>query len=155
GVLDLYVRSGMTSTEFAQVANNITTSTRTFTRGRVNVNTASATVLSCLPGMDLGTAQQLINYRQQNSSQLNTIAWVVDALGLASQAIQSLRGGDYLTVRGVQFTADVAAVGPYGRGYRRTRFVFDLCDGTPKVIYRQALSRLGWALGDNVRDTWV
>jgi hypothetical protein len=63
--------------------------------------------------------------------------------------------GDYVTTRSFQFTADIAAVGPFGRGYRRVKFVFDTSDGTPKIIYRQDLSRLGWALGEKVRETQV
>ena len=51
--------------------------------------------------------------------------------------------------------ADVAALGPYGRGYRRSRFVFDLSEGTPKIIYRQSLGHLGWALGRETRQTWL
>jgi hypothetical protein len=35
------------------------------------------------------------------------------------------------------------------------KFVFDTSDGTPKIIYRQNLSRLGWALGEKVRETLV
>jgi hypothetical protein len=35
------------------------------------------------------------------------------------------------------------------------KFVFDTSDGTPKIIYRQDLSRLGWALGEKARETWV
>jgi len=44
------------------------------------------------------------------------------------------------------------AVGPLGRGYRRAKFIFDISDGVPKIIFRQALSRLGWALGDRIRQ---
>ncbi|HEY2573326.1 MAG TPA: hypothetical protein VGH65_04625, partial [Verrucomicrobiaceae bacterium] len=73
----------------------------------------------------------------------------------SSAALQSLAQGDYITTHSYQFTADIAAVGPFGRGYRRVRFVFDLSEGTPKIIYRQDLSRLGWALGRQTRDTWI
>ena len=154
-LLQFYLRSGMTSDEFAQIANGITASSASYMYGRVNINTASAVVLGCLPGMDPGTAQQLVSYRQQNPNNLTSIAWIVDALGASSPAIQSLAQGDYITTHSYQFTADIAALGPYGRGYRRTRFVFDLSAGAVQVVYRQDLSRLGWALGKNVRDTWV
>ena len=33
--------------------------------------------------------------------------------------------------------------------------MFDIADGTPRVVYRQDLSRLGWALGEDVRQTFV
>ena len=52
-----------------------------------------------------------------------------------------------------QYTADIAAVGPYGRGYRRVKFVFDTSSGAPKIIYRQDLTHLGWALGKEERQT--
>jgi hypothetical protein len=35
------------------------------------------------------------------------------------------------------------------------KFIFDTSDGTPIIVYRQDLSRLGWALGQNARQTWV
>lgn len=147
--------AAMTADEFAQIYNDITTTNAAFTIGRVNINTAPAVVLACLPGMDLGTAQQLVNYRQSNPASLTSIAWIVDALGSSSAALQSLAQGDYITTHSYQFTADIAAVGPFGRGYRRVRFVFDISEGTPKIIYRQDLSRLGWALGRQTRDTWI
>jgi hypothetical protein len=35
------------------------------------------------------------------------------------------------------------------------RFVFDTADGAPRIVYRQDLSHLGWALGKQVRQTWL
>jgi hypothetical protein len=32
------------------------------------------------------------------------------------------------------------------------KFIFDISDGVPKIIFRQDLSRLGWALGDRIRQ---
>ena len=64
----------------------------------------------------------------------------------------SLAASDCITARSYQYTADVAAVGPYGRGYRRVRFVFDTVDGTPKIIYRQDVTNEGWALGKDLRQ---
>jgi DNA uptake protein ComE-like DNA-binding protein len=154
-LLQFYLGSGMTADEFASVYPDLTATTNAFTIGRVNVNTASATVLSCLPGMDATTAQQLVSYRENNSIDYRSFAWIVDALGSSSTALQALARGDYITAKSFQFAADVAAVGPFGRGYRRVRFVFDTTEGTPKILYRQDLSRLGWALGKKTRETWI
>jgi type II secretory pathway component PulK len=151
--LRFYVRSGMTSTEFAQVGTNLTTTTGTYVYGRVNVNTASAVVLACLLGGDLGTAQQLVSYRQSNPNNLASIAWIIDALGQNSpDALTALEAGDFITTQSYQFTADIAALGPYNRGYRRVKYIFDTSDGTPRIIYRQDLTHLGWALGKTVRQ---
>jgi type II secretory pathway component PulK len=155
--LAFFLRSGMTSDEFALVANNVTASSGDYVPGRVNVNSASPVVLACLPGMTPDLALQLVNYRQNNPYLItNSIAWVVDALGQNNQsALQSLAAGDYITIRSYQFAADIAALGPYGRGYRRVRFIFDLSSGTPQIVYRQDLTHLGWALGRQVRQNWL
>ena len=153
---------GMTSSDFANIAGQITTSTNTYLRNRVNVNTASADVLTALFMGAMGqnadestaesAAQSLVTYRQQNSGSLGSVAWVIDALGNNSPVVTALAGGDFITTHSYQFTADIAAVGAYGRGYRRVKFVFDVSDGTPKILYRQDLSRLGWALGEKARE---
>src|SRR5262249_12279178 len=130
-----YQRAGMTADEFATIYSDITATTNTYTTGRVNINTASASVLSCIPGLDSSTAQQIVSYRESNSQSSLSIAWIVDALGATSPALQALARGDYITTKTYQVGADVAAVGPFGRGYRRVRFIFDLSDGTPKIVY--------------------
>ena len=152
----------MSAADFAKIYDDVTTSTNTYIRGRVNVNTAGADVLTALfMGLNVdektasGAAQSLITYRQQNPNNLNSIAWMMDALGNTSSAVTALARGDYVTTQSFQFTADIAAVGPFGRGYRRVKFIFDTSDGTPINLYRQDLSRLGWALGEKVRETWV
>ena len=153
---------GMSADDFSRMANNITTSTNTYLRARVNVNSASADVLTAMfmgLNQDQSTAesaaQTLITYRQQNPSRLTSIAWVIDALGNNHPVVTALARGDYVTTHSYQFTADIAAVGAFGRGYRRVKFVFDMSDGTPKILYRQDLSRLGWALGEKARENLV
>jgi DNA uptake protein ComE-like DNA-binding protein len=163
-MLQFYLASRMTSAEFAQIAYGITDTTNLYTNGLLNINTASATVMEALfmgLGIDQstaqGAAQSLVTYRQQNPNNLNAISWIVDALGNTSPVVQALEnaGRDYITTQSFQFTADIAAVGPFGRGYRRVKFIFDISEGTPKIIYRQDLSRLGWALGEKARTAWV
>jgi hypothetical protein len=102
-----------------------------------------------------GAAQTLVTYRQQNPDNLTSVAWIIDALGSTSPVVTALAGGDYVTTKSFQFTADIAAVGAFGRGYRRVKFIFDMSDGTPKILYRQDLSRLGWALGEKARENLV
>jgi type II secretory pathway component PulK len=151
--LQFFVKSGMTATEFAQVGTNLTTTSGSYINGRVNVNTASAAVLACLLAGDTGAAQQLVSYRQANPNNLTSIAWVIDALGQSyPDDLTALEAGDFLTTQSYQFTADIAALGPYGRGYRRVKFVFDTSSGTPQIVYRQDLTHLGWALGKEVRQ---
>jgi type II secretory pathway component PulK len=165
GVLDFCIRclnAGMSADDFAKIYNNVTTTTNNYTYGRLNINTAGEPVLTALfMGLNIdeqtadGAAQSLISYREQNPSSLTSPAWLVTALGQDNNIVTALARRDLITTRTFQYTADIAAVGPFGRGYRRVKFIFDITDGTPKIIYRQDLSRLGWALGENARETWV
>ncbi|HXU76574.1 MAG TPA: hypothetical protein VN794_08395, partial [Methylomirabilota bacterium] len=101
-------------------------------------------------------AQTLVTYRISNPDKLGSIAWIVDALGQSNNSVlAALQARDCITTRSYQYTADIAALGPNGRGYRRTRFVFDTSSGSPVIIYRQDLTHLGWALGTDVRQTWL
>jgi hypothetical protein len=130
--------------------------TNAYIEGRININTASAQVLTCLPGIsdtpDL--AQTLVTYRQSNPDKLGSIAWIADALSQNTSALTALQTNDCITARSYQFTADIAALGPNGRGYHRTRYIFDTADGYPKIVYRQDLTHLGWALGKQVRQRY-
>lgn len=153
------VQSILSVDDFAKIADFMTTAatTNAYIEGRININTASAEVLACLPGIsdtpDLATT--LINYRQGNPDKLSSIAWITQALNQNNSPLTELATNDCITVRSYQFTADIAALGSNGRGYHRTRFIFDTADGYPKIVYRQDLTHLGWALGKQVRQNWL
>jgi type II secretory pathway component PulK len=150
-VFEFYVRSGITREEFVQIEGYLI---GTNTVGLVNVNTASEAVLTCLPGIGTEFASSLVSYRRTNPDQLNSLAWVKDALGWSDSDQQRIReAGPWLTGRTFQFTADIAAVGHHGRGFRRAKLVFDTSEGTPRIRYRQDLTALGWALGPRVRES--
>ena len=153
--LQFYLNSGMTSDQFAVIADSITTvdSTNAFLSGRININTANPAVLYCIPGLS-NYVDQIVSYRQANADKLTSVAWVIDAVGLTGNDATQLATqiGNRITTKSYQFLADVAAVGPFGRGYRRVRFIFDTAEGTPRIIYRRDMTHLGWALGKNVRQ---
>ena len=140
--------NGITADEFAQIETNITASSGQYVQGLLNVNTASVEVLTCIPGIGTNQAPTLVSFRQSNPDRLTSLAWVAEVLDRNS----AIQAGPYLTALSYQFTADIAAVGHHGRGYRRVRFVFDNSDTTPRILYRQDLTNLGWALGKNVRQ---
>jgi DNA uptake protein ComE-like DNA-binding protein len=156
--LDFYVTSstganGITTDEFDQIAGNLVTNAQAGATGSapVNVNTASETVLMCIPGLR-DIASSIVATRLTRTQPSTGLAWAAEAIG--DQAIIR-QAGPFLTGRTWQVMADVAAVGRYGRGYRRTKFIIDNSSGTPKIIYRRSLSALGWALGSDVRQDLV
>ena len=145
---EFYARSRMTLDEFVQIEDSLSTATGQYMTGLVNVNTASEAVLACIPGIGADKASSLVAYRQANPDKRRTVAWVTEVLDNQSLA----QAGRFLTGRSYQYTADIAAVGHYGRGYRRARVVFETSSGVPQILYRQDLSSLGWALGQETRQ---
>jgi len=146
-VLEFKIRSGMTDTEFASVSSCLTCSNANYLNGLVNVNTASQAVLTCIPGIG-AKAADLISARLNQSTPSTNLAWIIPILGEAG----AIAAGPYLTTRTYQVSADVAAVGRHGRGYRRSLFVIDSSTGTPQIVYRRNLAALGWALGKEIRE---
>src|SRR5262249_37041359 len=137
--LQFCLRAGLTTDEFGLIEDQITTvsATNTFIDGRININTANAAVLYCVPGLS-NYVSTLTTYRQSNPDKLTSIRWVIDALGLQGNNATQLATqiGNRITIKSYQFMADVAALGPNGRGYRRVRFIFDTSTGVPRIIYR-------------------
>jgi type II secretory pathway component PulK len=146
-VLQLYVSTGMSETEFWEIEPYIMNPR---TAGLINVNTATATALACLPNVGVTMAPQVLTYRQSNPPQVPSVSWLKTALSLTANTAAQI--GPYVTAYSFQYTADVAAVGHHGRGYRRVRFVFDCSSGTPLIVYRQDMTYLGWALGKELHD---
>jgi DNA uptake protein ComE-like DNA-binding protein len=147
-VLEFYVKSGLSATEFAEVSGSLCMSNAAYSNGLINVNTASLPVLECVPGITASTAAQIISAREAQATPVTNLSWVAQILGPAVSA----QAGPYLTAETYQVTADVAAVGRFGRGYRRTLFVIDNSSGTPQIVYRRNLASMGWALGTDARQ---
>jgi DNA uptake protein ComE-like DNA-binding protein len=178
-VLELYGRGNMTASELGLVTPYLTIGGNAYKTGLVNVNTASQTVLSCLPGMTWQLAGQLVAARSQLSAPSTDLSWVVPILGNSV----CYQAGPYLTTRSYQVTADVASVGRNGHGYRRSQYVIDSSNvsqtstsgttstatsstpaptgspgttsdtSTAQIVYRRDLSSLGWAIGASARQT--
>lgn len=142
-VLELIRRAGLTAEEAATITKEIR---GPFVEGLININTASETVLACVLGDD--KAQALISARESRTDETNDMTWALESLG--EDGVRA--AGMFLTGSSYQLSADVAAVGRHGRGYRRTRVVIDVSTGTPRVIYRRNLAPLGWALGRDIRQ---
>jgi type II secretory pathway component PulK len=152
-LFEFYFQSGLTREEMAQIEGALVCTNAT--NALININTAPQEVLACVPGIGQQLAPQIIAYRQSNPTTLNTIAWLGDALSwtAANNMTNIQQVGPWICGRTFQLSADIAAVGHHGRGYKRVKYVYDVADGYAKVRFRQDLTYLGWALGKQVRNT--
>ena len=149
-VAEFYAVSGLTAAEFQQIHTRLTASTGTTVQGLININTASETVLSCIPGIGTDYASAIVSYRLAHPEALTSLAWITQVI-TSPAAIR--RAGPFITDQSYQFSVDVAAVGRNGRGYCREKVVFDVSSGTPRIVYRQDLTAYGWALGAQARQS--
>jgi type II secretory pathway component PulK len=147
-LFDFYFRAELTPDEFQKAYPKLTTASgSTGSRGLININTAPAAVLKCLPQLEDGDVKALIAQRPTDTtSDPSNLWWVVNALPRA----KALAIGSYITGVTYQFSADIVSVAANGRAYRRCRVVIDARTSPPKVIYRQDLTRLGWPLDPEI-----
>jgi len=151
-VIDFAIKSGISEQNFITIEPYLYGSN---TVGLININTASAAVLATVPGIGYNYAPSVVAFRQSNPSRLNSVFWIQDALTSAGGTNAILQAGPWITSRSFQYSADIAAVGRHGRGFRRVRFVYDCSSGVPMIVYRQDLTFLGWALGKKIHDQVV
>jgi type II secretory pathway component PulK len=140
-----FVDSGMTAAEFGKVADQLTTTNSRQIQGLINVNTAPAAVLACLPGLQASDAQALVNAR--STADLSSIAWVFPIL--SNSKAQAIAGA--ITSRSFIYSADIVAVSGDGRSYKRVRIVVDDRQSPAKILYRRDLTSYGWPLPPEIR----
>jgi hypothetical protein len=151
-LLEWYINEDMTPEIFVLKEDAVTVRDEDYIPGLVNVNTASAAVLACLPGIGDEYAEQLVAHRQgKEPYELSSIVWVMEVLDNEA----AIAAGPYITAKTYQLTADVAAVGHMGRGFRRTIFVFDIAGEEPAIVHRRDLTRFGWPLGREIREQYL
>ena len=147
-MLDFYVKSGLDQTTFATVEPYLT-ATEQGSPAPINVNSASAGVLACIPGLDESSAESLVAWRKANPDSLASIAWILNVL-TQSQALQA---ASRFTTSAWQIRADISATGANGRGFQRRLLVFDSSSGKPVISYSRDLTRFGWAAGEKTTAT--
>ena len=146
-VLEFGLRAGMTADELAQFEGDLTVTNATTVNGPINVNTANAEVLACVPGVGTDNAKSLVAARSSASNAATSLYWIVETLGQDG----AIDAAPYLTTRGYQYTVDAAAVGRHQRGYQRVRYLIDTSGEAPRIAARRDLTHLGWALGRDLR----
>lgn len=148
--LEFYYKSGLSDSQYQEIENSLGAGEDDYRIGPVNVNTAPLEVLACLPGMNNTLAQSLVTARSGLSEdERESAAWVTTVITDESTITEI---GPWLTNRSYQYSADIAAVGRNGRGFQRSFMVFDREEDETAVIYRRDRTRLGWPLGETVRE---
>ncbi len=116
--------------------------------GLINVNTAPAQVLACLPGVSQSAAQAIVSGQAANATATNA-GWIQNIVGTSIyRGIASM-----VTAVSYQYSADIVAVSGDGRAFKRVKIVVDCRNLPPKIVYRKDLTSCGWPLPEDVRDS--
>jgi len=132
----------MSQEEFEQVADKLTTSDEEEITGLVNVNRAPKPVLLCLPSLEESDVDSLIAKRSASSTELDSIAWVVDVL----DQNKAVAIGEFISTHAYQYRADIVSVSNNGRAFRRYVTVLDTLQTPARVKYWKSLTHMGWPL---------
>jgi len=144
-LIDFYIKSGIPYDAFLKIEAKLTTDNERKRVGLVNINAAPAEVLLCLPGLEQSDVDAIL-VKRNDGENTGSIMWITKILSPG----KAVGIGSYITTQSYQYGADIIAVSGDGRAFRRYYVVIDNSDGSPKVIYRQPLTYLGWALDEEI-----
>jgi len=146
-VLDFYVKTTLTPDEFGLIADRLSTGGQA-NAAAVNVNTAPAEVLRCLPGLEEADVKALVAARA-NGADTSNLAWVAAAIDKG----KAVTLGDAIIGRSYRYGADVVGVSGDGRAFHRVRVVVNASQTPARVVYRRDLTQEGWPLEWGLRES--
>jgi type II secretory pathway component PulK len=111
---------------------------------RINVSTASQTLMACLPGLTADDVSAAVSARANltpGSPEYTTGAWLVTQAGMKPELFTQLAA--YVT--GATMTYRVQSIGYFARGgpVGRVEAVIDTNNGQPRIVYFRDLTDLG------------
>lgn len=147
-LIEFYYVSGIEYDKFNTIIDKLTTSDEKKLVGLVNVNTAPAEVLLCLPALEQSDVDALIVQRTKGEIDSSSILWVTKVLPQE----KAMQIGSYITANSFQYSADIIAVSADGRAFKRYFTVLDTVNDSLKIIYKQPLNHLGWPLDSDILE---
>jgi hypothetical protein len=128
--------------ELPTILDQLTTTFEARLVGLINVNTASARVLSTVPGIGEGKAESVVQHRESlPPEQKSSVAWLYADGTLTAEEFKL--AAPHITTRSLQFSFNVLGYAlPSGR-YRAFEVVIDAADKAPQIVYLRDITRLG------------
>jgi hypothetical protein len=143
---EVSLSSGIGKAELALVLDRCTTTNLTNLVGLVNLNTASATVLAALPGLNAALADAIVAARTGlNPDAQKIAAWLYEDGILNADTFKQV--APYLTTRSYQFNFLVAAYSVPAGSYRLLEVIVDVGVKPPTVLLLRDVSQLGLPSG--------
>ena len=139
---------GQLQQQLPLLLDETTTTLNTDLTPRINVNTASQTVLETIPGLQDGDIQNILSTRpdptanQAPDPSFQTPAWLLTEGNLSEATLKAI--APYITARSQVYRFQVLGYYQGGTGpVSRVEAVVDANNGRPRIVYRRDLTELG------------
>ncbi|MBT3912425.1 MAG: hypothetical protein HOF22_04405 [Verrucomicrobia bacterium] len=136
------LKSGVGTGDLSQLLDRFTTDPKQIRLERVNINTAPASILAQVDGIDEALANTIVSARQGLSPEASrSIAWLLEESLLDADQFKQIE--PFIAARSFQFHIQVIGYAlPSGR-YRVLESIVDLIGSEPRVLYIRDLTKLG------------
>lgn len=119
--------------------------------GRINVNTAPAVVLRCIPGLPEAKIPLIIQKRSELSALMrSSTGWLVSEKILTTEEYAAVQ--NFITARSRQFTVESIGFADHTGVFARLQVILDMRGPLSQVVYYRDLSKLGLAYPIRGRD---
>ena len=136
------LKSGIGPGDLGQLMDRYTTDAQRVRPGRVNINTAPASILAQVEGIDEALANAIVSTRQGLSPEASrSIAWLLEERLLDAGQFRQIE--PRISARSFQFHVQVIGYAlPSGR-YCVIEAIVDLIGPEPRILYLRDLTKLG------------
>ena len=136
------VPTGIGKDSLGMVLDRFTGSAEAELVGRINVNTAPASVLQLVPGIDNALAESILSARRNlPAERRNSVAWIHVENLVEAEKFREI--APFLTVRSLQFRFNVVGYGARSGRFRVLEAVIDATSQPVRLVYLRDLTRLG------------
>ncbi len=136
------VPTGIGKDSLGMVLDRFTGSAEAELVGRINVNTAPASVLQLVPGIDNALAESILSARRNlPAERRNSVAWIHVENLVEAEKFREI--APFLTVRSLQFRFNVVGYGARSGRFRVLEAVIDATSPPVRLVYLRDLTRLG------------
>lgn len=119
--------------KFREIADKVCVSGDQKFQGRVNVNTASETVLKAVLHDNPEIADAIIAYRESENFPFDDPGELLDLEGMTPETFREI--SERLCVRSGVFSGQFVGYLPHSEAYKELRVVLDRTDSAPRIVY--------------------
>lgn len=119
--------------KFRQIADKVCVNGDKKFQGRININTASQTVLKAVFQDHPEVADAIIAYRETEKFPFDDLGELLDLQGMTQEIFREI--SERLSVRSSTFSGQSVGYLPVSGAYKELRVVLDRAEDTPRIVY--------------------